>query len=389
MEIRAEKFSIARSAVALGLAAVIVLSSVFTVAAAVQASGENEQSSDASGNFITKSEYELSSGDLMVTTNNNFNLSVDVIKANEITVVNGSETVTVMLAKGTVADALSKAGITLADNEVVVPSEDTEITPNLTITISDGYEATVTADGSTDTVYLAKGNVVNSLNNAGYNVTDDDILNVSRDSEVTYDMNIKIQRVTYKNEVSTEKIGYDTIKKNSDSVELGETSVKTKGVNGEQQVTKKVKYIDGVKSSEKVINTEVTKEPVDEVILVGTKGTSLTSVAGTFTDYNGATVAYSRVVTGSGTAYTAPAGAYTATGVPAYHGGVAVNPNVIPYGSKLYIVSTDGSYVYGYATAVDTGGALMDGSAVVDCFYNSYDECVTFGRRDVNVYIVG
>ena len=31
----------------------------------------------------------------------------------------------------------------------------------------------------------------------------------------------------------------------------------------------------------------------------------------------------------------------------------------------------------------------MDGSAIVDCFYNTYDECVTFGRRNVNVYIIG
>lgn len=122
---------------------------------------------------------------------------------------------------------------------------------------------------------------------------------------------------------------------------------------------------------------------------MGTKGSNVSNPVGTFTDMNGNTVAYSSVVTGSGTAYTAPAGSLTATGVTAYHGGVAVNPNIIPYGSKLYIVSTDGSFVYGYATAVDTGGALMSGTAIVDCFYNTYDECVNFGRRNVNVYIVG
>ena len=89
---------------------------------------------------------------------------------------------------------------------------------------------------------------------------------------------------------------------------------------------------------------------------MGTKGSNVSNPVDTFTDMNGNTVAYSSVVTGSGTAYTAPAGSLTATGVTAYHGGVAVNPNIIPYGSKLYIVSTDGSFVYGYATAVDTGG---------------------------------
>ena len=68
---------------------------------------------------------------------------------------------------------------------------------------------------------------------------------------------------------------------------------------------------------------------------MGTKGSNVSNPVGTFTDMNGNTVAYSSVVTGSGTAYTAPAGSLTATGVTAYHGGVAVNPNIIPYGSSF------------------------------------------------------
>lgn len=180
-----------------------------------------------------------------------------------------------------------------------------------------------------------------------------------------------------------------SVKKNSKDVDLGKTKVQTEGKQGEALVTKKCKYVDGKKVSSKTVDTKITKEPVDKVVLMGTKGSNVSNPAGTFTDMNGNTVAYSSVVTGSGTAYTAPAGSLTATGVTAYHGGVAVNPNIIPYGSKLYIVSTDGSFVYGYATAVDTGGALMSGTAIVDCFYNTYDECVSFGRRNVNVYIVG
>ena len=182
---------------------------------------------------------------------------------------------------------------------------------------------------------------------------------------------------------------FETVKKNSKDVDLGKTKVQTEGKQGEALVTKKCKYVDGKKVSSKTVDTKITKEPVDKVVLMGTKGSNVSNPVGTFTDKNGNTVAYSSVVTGSGTAYTAPAGSLTATGVTAYHGGVAVNPNIIPYGSKLYIVSTDGSFVYGYATAVDTGGALMSGTAIVDCFYNTYDECVSFGRRNVNVYIVG
>ena len=156
----------------------------------------------------------------------------------------------------------------------------------------------------------------------------------------------------------------------------------------QKQIIKKVKYIDGKAKDSTVVSEKVTKKPVNEVTLIGTKGAATTGGAGTFTDENGVTVAYKEVFTGSGTAYTAPAGAGTATGVPAYHGGVAIDPNLIPYGSKLYVVSTDGSMVYGYCTAVDTGGFCDDGSAIVDVFYNTYDECVNWGRRDVNVYVI-
>lgn len=388
MRFTADKLRIAKSAVALILAATVVLGSVFTVAAAIQSYGNNAENSEDNNGFKSKVEYELSSGDLVVTKNNDFNLDVTIIDANKITINNGSDTLVVPLAKGTVADALKKAEITLADNEISVPALDSKITGDTEINIYKTKTVSVTADGKTKDVKLALVNVYDALNYAGYKVDDDDIISTSHNEDVENINAVTIKRVTYKTESTKEKIAYDTVKKNSDKVELGETKVKTEGKDGEKIVTREVKYIDGKKSSNKIVAEKTIKEPVDKVVLVGTKGAATSGGAGTFTDSNGATVAYSQMLTGSGTAYTAPAGAGTATGVPAYHGGVAVNPNIIPYGSKLYIVSTDGSFVYGYATAVDTGGALMDGSAIVDCFYNTYDECVNFGRRDVNVYVI-
>lgn len=388
MRFTADILRIAKSAAALILAATVVLGSVITVAAAIQSYDNSAENSENNNGFKSKVEYELSNGDLVVTKNNDFNLDVTIIDANKITINNGGDTQVVHLAKGTVTDALKKAEITLAEDEISVPAPDSKITGDTEINIYKTKTVSVTADGKTKDVKLALVNVYDALNYAGYEVDDDDILSTSHSDDVENINAVTIKRVTYKTESTKEKIAYDTVKKNSDKVELGETKVKTKGKDGEKIVTREVKYIDGKKSSDKVVAEKRIKEPVDKVVLVGTKGAATSGGAGTFTDSNGATVAYSQMLTGSGTAYTAPAGAGTATGVPAYHGGVAVNPNIIPYGSKLYIVSTDGSFVYGYATAVDTGGALMDGSAIVDCFYNTYDECVNFGRRDVNVYVI-
>ena len=384
------KQHIARSICALAVVAFIVFGSIITVAAAATATN-NTKTNSVKESFITSSEYILANGDLLVARNEDFNVTLDIVKAEEIKVNYLGNSHTVMLAKGTVADVLKKAQITVADNEVVVPSVTTDIVGDMTINIYKGKRVNVTADGDTKSVLLPYGGITiyNALNMAGYNFDEDDILSVSRNLKTEDVSNVTIQRVSYGEETSTVKIDYKTNYEASDKVDLGAKETQTKGKYGEKLVTKECKYIDGKKVSEKEVGSKTIKKPVDEVILIGTKGAATSGGAGTFTDMYGNSIAYSQVFTGSGTAYTAPAGAGTATGVKAYHGGVAVNPNIIPYGSKLYIESTDGSFVYGYATAVDTGGALMDGSAIVDCYYATYGECVNFGRRNVNVYVIG
>lgn len=390
MTIRMSKMHIARSICALAVVVFIVFGSILTVAAAATTSTKKSKTSSTKESFITNTEYILANGDLLVARNENFNVTFDIVKAEEITVNHVDKTQTVLLAKGTVADVLKKGQIKVADDEVVVPSKATDIMGGMTINIYKGRYVKVIADGETKSVLLPYGNITiaTALNMTGYNVDEDDILSVSRNIKTEDVSEVKIQRVSYGEETSTEKIDFETKHKASDEVELGETVTQTKGKHGEKLVTKECKYIDGKKVSEKKIGSKTIKKPVSEVIVVGTKGAATSGGTGTFTDMYGNSIAYSQVFTGSGTAYTAPAGAGTATGVKAYHGGVAVNPNIIPYGSKLYIESTDGSFVYGYATAVDTGGALMDGSAIVDCYYATYGECVNFGRRNVNVYVI-
>lgn len=336
----------------------------------------------ASKTYVESStEFEVGNGDVVVSTNKNFNMSFDVIKANKITIDNCGEKQTISLAKGTVEEVLDRTGITLTDNKSVTPSLNTVITDDTNIYVYNAKNIKLTTNGTEMSVKAPEGTVKNALNILGYEITDDDILNVDKNAQVEDDMKITLKKVTYVDEKSTKKISYKTVEKDSDDIMTGESEVSQKGVDGEKEVTKRCKYIDGKYDSTKVIDEKVTKKPVDKIVLNGTK-------RGTTTDSSGAPVSYSYMVSGSGTAYTAAPGALTATGVPVYEGGVAVNPAIIPYGSKLYIEAADGSHVYGYATAIDTGGALMDGSAIVDLFYFSYDDCVSFGRRDVNVYVL-
>ena len=67
---------------------------------------------------------------------------------------------------------------------------------------------------------------------------------------------------------------------------------------------------------------------------------------------------------------------------------MAVNPNIIPYGTLLYITSDDGRFVYGYAYAADTGTAMMTGHAFIDLYYETYDESCKNAVIPVTVYVI-
>lgn len=102
-------------------------------------------------------------------------------------------------------------------------------------------------------------------------------------------------------------------------------------------------------------------------------------------DENGIPLNYSKKLTGRSTAYCM--GHTTSTGTSVHPGVVAVNPGIIPYGSKMYIVADDG-WVYGYSSAEDTGGFIYwDNAPIVDLYVYSTDFAYQWGNRAVTIYI--
>ena len=365
-----EKRSFVKSFCAVSIALMVIICSLVSVTAAITGSAAEQEATDK------KDAAAAMLADISASS-----LNVVVLD------VNGKREA-VLFPNGTVAEFLELTGTTVGENQIVIPALSTEITEDTIVYVRNAKPVKVTVDGETKLMVLSYGKVAESLQLAGVTVGDEDILSVDRKTKVEDIDEVSVQHVTYKTVTETEEIPFESVTEATDKLELGETKLGTAGKNGEKKIVKKVKYIAGKKKSETVVSETVTKKPVDEVTLVGSRGAGVTGGAGTFTDENGVAVAYSQVFTGSGTAYTAPAGSGTATGEPAHHGGVAIDPNLIPYGSKLYVESTDGSIVYGYCTAIDTGGFCDDGSAIIDVFYDTYDECVNWGRRDVNVYVL-
>ena len=60
---------------------------------------------------------------------------------------------------------------------------------------------------------------------------------------------------------------------------------------------------------------------------------------------------------------------------------VAVDPNVIPYGTAMYIEG------YGYAVAADCGSGVKGN--MIDLYFNSYEESCDWGLQQSKVTILG
>ena len=387
--------------VAVALATIIISATVLSVAALTNdtatTNGTDKETLTTANintdNILNKASLVLDSEDEVIRTDNNGVISLTILKAFPVTIDDKGEKKSVSMTRGTVEDALNKAGIALAQDEKVTPSLDTEVTEGTEIKISNSVSVDITLMGETATYEVPVGTVKDALASVGAVCDKNDKLNASLDDKVYEDMDITLVKVTVKNETETQVVDYKTTVKKDSSMDKGTSKITRYGVEGSKTVTKKNTYEDGVLVNTKEVSSKITKKPVNQIKVVGTKKAekfvgSTNGGAGTFVDNSGNTVSYKKVLTGSGTAYTAKAGSLTATGAKACVGGVAVNPSIIPYGTKMYITASDGSYVYGYATAIDTGGALMDGSAIVDLFMNSYADCANFGRRDVTIYIL-
>lgn len=288
-----------------------------------------------------------------------------------------------------VEDVLEKVGVTLGVNDVVEPAKNEKVTDDTEITVTRRYEVAITADGETRELLAPSNTVAQTLEDQGVTLGPDDLVSVNLDERVCDGMQIVVSRVTYQEVTVTEEIPFETTTKKDASLDKGKTIVEVEGQVGSQSVVKRQKMVDGQLAEETVLSTTVLQEPVTKVVTVGAKpksGIAVVNGDGTLTDHNGNTIKYSKVITGRSSAYTG--GGYTSTGKPAAVGLVAVNPKIIPYGTKMYIASPDGKTVYGYAIAADTGGGVKSGRIVADLYYNTYNECMNFGVRNMSLYIL-
>lgn len=320
------------------------------------------------------------------------------LSVNTVRIFDGEEIYTVRTLVGGIADAIDSVKLKSNNYKILSTNTQGRVTD---VSLAYVFPVYITVGDSTVEFLTEKGTVQEILANAGYNIDEYDMVEPSRDTLITKTAYIDYTDISYEKGSYTQAIPCTVESVYSDKLEAGKTQVLSNGTDGLQNVEYTTKFVNGVAAETTVDSVTTVTNAVNGKTMVGTKKTptavtTSAKVGGVSTlspsspielDANGSPIKYKSVMTVQATAYTYT-GHRCATGVTPQPGYIAVNPKVIPYGTKLYIKSADGRFVYGYAIAADTGGFIKSHPTNVDLFFATKAACSQFGRQNVQIFIL-
>lgn len=283
----------------------------------------------------------------------------------------------------TVEGLLESEGIELQDKDKIQPALDTKLSENEQIEIKKAIPVEVTIGEKKVVINSAEDTIGDmlkaeeeSLKEQGilFNLEYDEVT-PSVDAKIEKDLAVTVVNVEVKELVVNETVKYDTITEKDSSLHYTYEQVRSEGKNGEKEVTYEVIYKNGKEFTKRQKSERVLVSPVNKVIV---KGTMQTFNRGNINvPFKKLLVCESTAYSGHGTTATGRKPVYNPNGLST----IAVDPRVIPLGSKVYVEG------YGYAIAADTGGAIKGNK--IDVYLNSDAACNSWGRKyGVNVYII-
>lgn len=277
----------------------------------------------------------------------------------------------------TVGDAVESAQIPLHPGDRTLPAARTFLWPGVKIQVLRAVPVTVRVGSSTVAARVAAISVRDALHVLGVALGPVDRVYPRTTAAVEPGMRITVERRAWHTWIQQRPVAYISRVVADPQLFKGNRMVRTPGRIGLDQRTVQALYANGRPAAEFPHAWTVVQPAVPEVVAVGTR--ALVASRGQFAGHEYMMLEATAYYSGPNN-FGGAIGPRTAIGLLAQRGVVAVDPSVIPLGSRLFI---DG---YGYAIAGDTGGAIQ--GMRIDLCFNTYDEAIHFGRQTVRVYII-
>ena len=295
-------------------------------------------------------------------------------------VIDGKET-KITTFKKTLDKALAEKNIKLGSKDKIDTALDSKVVNKETVTIKRAINVKVAVDDKELDILSSEEDVDSMLKAEGIALREQDKLSLAKDTKLVEGMKLDVIRVDTKVLEDTEAIAFSTVVKTNSGMPNTQKQVIQEGQEGQKKTTISITYENGKEVFRKILNNVVAKKPTDKIIVQGTY--PLMPV-----NRGGEVMPHSKVLKVRATAYSPTGGAtsaYTATGRKATRNSdgystIAVDPSVIPYGTKLFVQG------YGFAIAADTGSAIVGNT--IDVFFDTKQEALNWAVKYVNVYIL-
>ena len=317
-------------------------------------------------------------------------LGIYLYQGKEVSLYIDDEVTVITSHSKTVGDLLKSEEIQIEEGAYISTDLDMKIEDKMNIFIKSPKTYTLNLGGAIEEFTSTKETVGEILKDLDIKLGDKDYTNPKLDVKISPNSTIEVFKVEEVVEKVEKPIPFEKIVNNNKNLEKGVTNVVQKGSDGLKEDHILKRYVNGKLVKTETIKEEVVKKPISNIVERGTKAKEIQIASRGKTPYT-------KSLTMTATAYDLsykstgkrPGDKYygiTASGTKARPGVVAVDPKVIPLGTRLYIQSLDGSKDYGYAIAEDTGGAIKNNK--IDLFFSTSKEVRNFGRRKVKVFIL-
>lgn len=314
--------------------------------------------------------------------------------ANTFVITDGDHVKTHITFATDPATVLDEAGFRLDEDDTYTTEHDNGV---FAITVRRNQTVTVNYDGEQIRVESFGETVAQLLDRLNIAVDGDTRLSVPSGTMTFDGMVLTVEQAVRVMENYISVLPYEVTYYDDPSLPAGVEAVVTEGRDGQVACVATVVYENGKEVSRTILSQTVLEHPVNAVVAVGTGAEQdvqaqcgLIIGDGIIITEDGQVLTYHDTMVVEATAYTHTdegCDFTTATGTTVRVGTVAVDPRLIPYGTRMFIVSNDGKYVYGIATAEDCGSAIKNKR--VDLYYPTDGECWAFGRRDVTIFFLG
>ncbi|MDL2254603.1 ubiquitin-like domain-containing protein, partial [Ruminococcaceae bacterium OttesenSCG-928-I18] len=246
------------------------------------------------------------------------------------------------------------------------------------VNIVRAFPVEVEADGLSYEANVVEGTVADLLKKCEVVLEGEDFVEPSLETPLSEGLRAEVHRVSYEEESTRAEVEEKEVDAYLEKLLAEDPDSPFRKSNaGIYDVTYRHRLVDGEVESSEVVSLVPVIQPRDPGSSAFEPGVPCSTIA-EFEDVemgiDGLPVDATRVMKGTVCTAYSSSGGRGASGLGLYCGTVAVNPNVIPYGTRMFITSSDQSFVYGFAIATDTGTAMMQGHVGLDLYFETNAE---------------